>query len=87
MTCLLRLCLAGDVVVQVPFLKDRTDLVALIDEFAGRFYDELDYNMECQNGIRMVESMAGIPQVPTTTEGDDEEEEEEQDRWPRAGEL
>lgn len=51
---------------QVPFLKDRTDLVALIDEFAGRFYDELDYNMECQNGLRMVKNMADIPQVTLT---------------------
>lgn len=31
-------------------MKDRTDIVALLDEFAGRFYDELDYNQECQNG-------------------------------------
>lgn len=31
-------------------MKDRTDIVALLDEFAGRFYDELDYNQECLNG-------------------------------------
>lgn len=35
---------------KLPFLKDRTDLVALLDEFAGRFYDELDYEQECRNG-------------------------------------
>ena len=36
--------------LQIPFMKDRTDIVALLDEFAGRFYDELDYNQECLNG-------------------------------------
>jgi len=40
-----------------------TDLVALVDEFAGRFYDELDYNVECANGIRMAEDMASLPKV------------------------
>lgn len=46
-----------------PFLKDRTDLVALLDEFASRFYDELDYVTECQNGIMMHADMASIEQV------------------------
>jgi len=45
---------------KVPFLAERTDLVALIDEFAPRFYDELDYNLECENGIRIREAMKGI---------------------------
>jgi aarF domain-containing kinase len=44
-------------------LKDRTDLVALLDEFASRFYDELDYVTECQNGIMMHADMASIEQV------------------------
>ena len=46
-----------------PFLKDRTDIVALVDEFAGRFYDELDYVTEAQNGIMMHADMASIEQV------------------------
>lgn len=37
--------------------------MALLDEFAGRFYDELDYVKECQNGIMMYEDMAQIEQV------------------------
>lgn len=46
-------------------MKDRTDIVALLDEFAGRFYDELDYNQECLNGCvrgrhRHVGSVGGL---------------------------
>ncbi len=48
---------------KIPFLKDRTDIVALLDEFASRFYDELDYVTECQNGIMMHEDMKSIEQV------------------------
>lgn len=65
-TVSLDLCLMRKLGVQLrkfPFLKDRTDLVALIDEFAGRFYDELDYELECQNGIRIAKDMAHIRQV------------------------
>ena len=29
--------------------------VALLDEFAANFYKELDYNLECENGIRVTE--------------------------------
>jgi aarF domain-containing kinase len=47
----------------VPGLAERTDLVALVDEFAGRFYDELDYRIECENGIRMAKNMASLPKV------------------------
>jgi aarF domain-containing kinase len=45
------------------YLRQRTDLVALLDEFASRFYEELDYRLECQNGIKIRESMRCIPQV------------------------
>lgn len=48
---------------KLPFLQDRTDVVALLDEFAYRFYEELDYVKECQNGIRIKEDMKSIKQV------------------------
>jgi predicted unusual protein kinase regulating ubiquinone biosynthesis (AarF/ABC1/UbiB family) len=31
----------------------RLDAVALLDEFAYRFYQELDYQLECQNGLKI----------------------------------
>ncbi|CAM9961683.1 unnamed protein product, partial [Laminaria digitata] len=34
-----------------------TDLVALLDEFASRFFDELDYVKECSNGVSIREQM------------------------------
>ncbi|KAG5185217.1 hypothetical protein JKP88DRAFT_271995 [Tribonema minus] len=43
--------------------QGRTDLVALLDEFAYRFYEELDYQKECENGIRIRADMAHIAQV------------------------
>jgi hypothetical protein len=48
---------------RVPALVERTDLVSLVDEFAGRFYDELDYRLECENGIRIAEHMKSLPKV------------------------
>ncbi len=44
-------------------LSDRLDAVALLDEFAYRFYQELDYNLECQNGERIAREMAVLPMV------------------------
>ena len=41
----------------------RLDVVALIDEFAANFYRELDYVLECENGLRMAEDMRSIPRV------------------------
>jgi len=41
----------------------RIDLVALIDEFAYRIYQEMDYNLECENGIRIAEEMKVLPMV------------------------
>lgn len=41
----------------------RTDLVALLDNFAARFYEELDYEVECSNGIEVAESMKSLPRV------------------------
>jgi aarF domain-containing kinase len=47
----------------IPALVDRVDVVALLDEFAYRFYQELDYNLECENGIRIKEYMSVLPMV------------------------
>jgi aarF domain-containing kinase len=38
-------------------------ITKLLDEFAYRFYDELDYQKECANGIRMEEAMRSVPGV------------------------
>eukprot|EP00560_Eucampia_antarctica_P008748 CAMPEP_0197826354 /NCGR_PEP_ID=MMETSP1437-20131217/3325_1 /TAXON_ID=49252 ORGANISM="Eucampia antarctica, Strain CCMP1452" /NCGR_SAMPLE_ID=MMETSP1437 /ASSEMBLY_ACC=CAM_ASM_001096 /LENGTH=810 /DNA_ID=CAMNT_0043426761 /DNA_START=196 /DNA_END=2628 /DNA_ORIENTATION=+ len=46
-----------------PALSDRLDAVALLDEFAFRFYQELDYVLECENGIRMKKEMSILPKV------------------------
>ncbi|KAL9184320.1 hypothetical protein ACHAXT_002406 [Thalassiosira profunda] len=46
-----------------PALSDRLDAVALLDEFAYRFYQELDYNLECENGEKMKEQMKVLPDV------------------------
>ena len=46
-----------------PKVSSRVDIVGLLDEFAGNFYQELDYNLECQNGIRIAEDMKKLPQV------------------------
>eukprot|EP01082_Thalassiosira_pseudonana_P008052 g7011.t1 g7011 contig23:1683239-1685574(-) len=46
-----------------PALSDRLDAVALLDEFAYRFYQELDYQKECLNGEIMKEQMKVLPDV------------------------
>lgn len=46
-----------------PQLSDRLDAVALLDEFAFRFYQELDYVLECENGIRIAKDMEVLPMV------------------------
>jgi aarF domain-containing kinase len=46
-----------------PALTSRLDAVDLLDEFAFRFYQELDYNLECDNGIRIAEDMKVLPMV------------------------
>ena len=53
----------GVFIRQFPSLSDRLDAVALLDEFAYRFYQELDYNLECENGIKMKEQMKVLPDV------------------------
>ena len=44
----------------IKFLKVKSDLTALVDEFASRFYGELDYRLECQNGLRIAEDLKGL---------------------------
>lgn len=41
----------------------RTDFVALLDEFASRIYEELDYVKECDNGLQVEQDMAGLERV------------------------
>ena len=53
----------GVFVRNFPALADRLDAVALLDEFAYRFFQELDYNAECDNGIRIKEQMEVLPMV------------------------
>ena len=42
-------------------------MVDLLDEFAKNFYQELDYKLECANGIRVAEEMKRIPRVVIPT--------------------
>eukprot|EP00978_Attheya_sp_CCMP212_P032728 scaffold129080_cov44-Attheya_sp.AAC.3 len=53
----------GMVLRNFPALSDRLDAVALLDEFAFRFYQELDYNLECENGVKIREQMSVLPMV------------------------
>eukprot|EP00804_Cyclotella_cryptica_P026893 CCRYP_019594-RA/>CCRYP_019594-RA protein AED:0.03 eAED:0.03 QI:351/1/1/1/0.71/0.62/8/3669/791 len=53
----------GLLVRNFPALSDRLDAVALLDEFAYRFYQELDYEKECENGEKMKEQMKVLPDV------------------------
>ena len=53
----------GLIARNIPSLTDRLDAVSLLDEFAYRFYQELDYNLECENGIRIQKEMAVLPMV------------------------
>lgn len=53
----------GMIARNFPALSQRLDAVALLDEFAYRFYQELDYNLECENGIRIKKEMSVLPMV------------------------
>merc|ERR1719247_895694 len=44
-------------------ISQRLDIVDLLDEFAANFYQELDYELECANGLRVAEEMKAIPRV------------------------
>jgi len=54
---------AGLIARNFPALVQRLDAVALLDEFAYRFYQELDYNLECENGLRIKKDMQVLPMV------------------------
>merc|ERR1719421_1465177 len=44
-------------------IAERLDVVSLLDEFAANFYQELDYVVECENGIRVAEDMKNLTRV------------------------
>lgn len=46
----------------------RTDVVALLDEWAARFFEELDYVQEGQNATKFAEQIKeDLPQVSSQT--------------------
>merc|ERR1719162_1018054 len=53
----------GLLVRKFPAISQKIDAVALLDEFAYRFFQELDYNQECENGIKIKEQMKILPMV------------------------
>jgi len=48
---------------KIKFLAERTDLVSILDEFAARFFEELDYRLECENGMIIRDNMRGIKNI------------------------
>jgi len=46
-----------------PDISLRLDAVSLLDEFAYRFYQELDYQLECANGLKIRDQMSVLPMV------------------------
>merc|ERR1740138_1785786 len=46
-----------------PESAKRIDVVTLLDEFAANFYRELDYELECANGVRIAHDMRVLPRV------------------------
>lgn len=47
------------------FSQVSIDVVGLVDEWAARFFEELDYVNEGENGTRFAEMMKkDLPQVP-----------------------
>lgn len=53
----------GLIVRKFPAISQKLDAVALLDEFAFRFFQELDYNQECENGVKIKEQMKVLPMV------------------------
>ena len=48
----------------LPLTQERVDIVGLLDEWAGRFFEELDYVREGNNATRFAEEMRqDLPQV------------------------
>ncbi len=47
-----------------PITQERVDIVGLLDEWAARFFEELDYVREGNNATRFAEEMRrDLPQV------------------------
>ena len=46
--------------VEKLLLQVRTNWVGLIDEWAGRFFHELDYEREAENGMTFKQQMVGL---------------------------
>lgn len=44
-----------------PFI--RSDLVMILDEWAGRFYEEMNYVQEAENGLRFIRLMKPLREV------------------------
>ena len=44
-----------------PFI--RSDLVSILDEWAGRFYEEMNYVQEAENGLRFIRLMKPLREV------------------------
>ncbi len=44
------------------------DVIGLLDEFAFRFYDELDYNLECDNGVKIRKQLEPLKDKVTIPE-------------------
>ena len=59
----------GEKLNDVRFLEflDNSDLVALVDEFAGRLYRELDYRLECESGVLSVPLLLDVRCEPIRT--------------------
>ena len=51
----------------VPITQERVDIVGLLDEWAARFFEELDYVREGNNATRFAEEMQrDLPQARMT---------------------
>jgi predicted unusual protein kinase regulating ubiquinone biosynthesis (AarF/ABC1/UbiB family) len=48
---------------QKTFKTIRTDLVGILDEFAGRLFEEMDYTREGQNAERFIELYGYLPDI------------------------
>ena len=47
----------------LPQVNARLDPVSLLDEFANNFYQELDYELECANGLQIAEDMKFLSSI------------------------
>ncbi len=54
---------AGTWLLKIPFFYVRTNVVELLDEFAQRFFDELDYELECVNGEKIRKQLSNVQNI------------------------